>query len=188
MGTPKRRTFRRFFISGNSAVCQPHATPLQNPEVRADAGLCEQAHHLAIPSLRSLRFPVGTPKSRSNGSFSLQGIVLFANRTQLRCRTPTFGLTLDFVCKLTASLFRLFVPYDSLWERQNDGHSVVFSFQGIVLSHATLLQNPEVRADALLCEQAHRLAIPSLCSLRFPVGTPLTVFFITKKAVFCFIR
>ena len=33
------------------------------------------------------------------------------------------------------------------------------------------------------CEQAHRLAIPSLRSLRFPVGTPPTVFFITKKAV-----
>jgi hypothetical protein len=46
--------------------------------------------------------------------------VLFANRTQLRCRTPKFGLTLGFVSKLTTSLFRHFVPYDSLWERQND--------------------------------------------------------------------
>ena len=76
---------------------------------------------------------MGTPKSQSKGSFSFQGIVLFANRTQLCCRTPKFGLTLGFVSKLTTSLFRHFVPYDSLWERQNDGYSVVFSLQGIVL-------------------------------------------------------
>ena len=69
-------------------------------------------------------------------------------------------------------LLRASSGFDSLWERQNDGYPVVFSFQGIVLSHATALQNPDVRADARLCVQAHHLAIPSLRSLRFPVGTP----------------
>ena len=58
--------------------------------------------------------------------FSFQGIMLFVNRTQLRCRTPTFGLTLGFVCKLTTSLFRHFVPYDSLWERQRANQSALF--------------------------------------------------------------
>ena len=95
-------------------------------------------------------------------------------------------------------LLRASSGFDSLWERQNDGYPVVFSFQGIVLSHATALQNPDVRADARLCVQAHHLTIPSLRSLRFPVGTPksqsIGSFFVGLVLVFlwcdelCFIK
>ena len=87
VGTPKRRMSRRFFFSGNCAVCQPHATMLQNPEIRVDAGLCEQAHRLAIPSLRSLRFPVGRLRNslfyNEKGCFLL--LITFLLRAVTHC-------------------------------------------------------------------------------------------------------
>ena len=119
--------------------------------------------------------------------FSFQGIVLFANRTQLRCRTPKFGLTLGFVSKLTASLFRHFVPYDSLWERQNDGHSVVFSFQGIVLfANRTQLRCRTPKFGLTLgfvCKPIASLFCHFVPYDSLWAGHE-TVFFITKRAVF----
>ena len=126
-----------------------------------------------------VRFPMGVPKTSPLWAcFSFYHGELHTLCAQLRCTNPrTLGWRSTMQVNLFVSLLRSLCSLRFPWGYQKTCTFVwVFLFPRGALcvdTHATLLHEPQNTGLTLIyASKLARFTIPSLCSLRFPMGVP----------------